>query len=57
MGCGDPYIDVVGGARGDEVRLSPRKSFERWREIVRDRSAPWMQTEIESADAMRHHLV
>ena len=23
------------------MRLSPRKSFERWREVVRDRSRPW----------------
>ena len=28
-------------ARATGVRLSPRKSFERWREIVRERSEPW----------------
>lgn len=54
---GDPHNKAIAVGEGDEVRLSPRKSFDRWREIVRDRSAPWTQTEIESADAMRHHLV
>jgi chemotaxis family two-component system sensor kinase Cph1 len=57
---GDPNnkaIAVSEGLDGREVRLSPRKSFERWRETVRQRSEPWTPTEAESAEALRRHLV
>jgi two-component system, chemotaxis family, sensor kinase Cph1 len=57
---GDPHSKetaVSEGLDGPEVRLSPRKSFERWREIVRLRSEPWTLTEAESAEALRRHLV
>ncbi len=54
---GDPHNKAIAVSEGDEVRLSPRKSFERWREIVRDRSEPWTPTETESAEALRRHLV
>ncbi len=47
---------IVVGA-GAEVRLSPRKSFDRWREIVRQRSDPWTLSETESAESLRRHLV
>ena len=32
---GDPHNKAIAVSEGDEVRLSPRKSFDRWREIVR----------------------
>lgn len=54
---GDPYNKAIAVSEGDGVRLSPRKSFERWQEIVRDRGEPWTPTEIESADMLRRHLV
>ncbi|WNG89156.1 SpoIIE family protein phosphatase [Mycobacterium sp. ITM-2016-00317] len=54
---GDPHNKAIAVSEGDGVRLSPRKSFDRWREVVRDRSEPWTETEIDSADAMRRHLV
>jgi two-component system, chemotaxis family, sensor kinase Cph1 len=57
---GDPYnkaIAVKEGSDGREVRLSPRRSFERWREIVHQRSQPWTLSETESAEALRRHLV
>jgi two-component system, chemotaxis family, sensor kinase Cph1 len=57
---GDPHnkaIAVNEGSDGREVRISPRKSFERWREIVHQRSQPWAPTETESAESLRRHLV
>ncbi len=57
---GDPHnkaIAVSEGSAGREVRLSPRKSFDRWREIVHQRSEPWTLSESESAEALRRHLV
>lgn len=54
---GDPHNKAIAVGEGDGTRLSPRKSFERWREVVRNRSEPWTATEIESAAALRHHLV
>ena len=42
---GDPHNKAIAVSEGDDVRLSPRKSFERWREIVRLRSEPWSLTE------------
>jgi chemotaxis family two-component system sensor kinase Cph1 len=57
---GDPRnkaIAVSEGSAGKGVRLSPRKSFDRWREIVHQRSEPWTLSETESAEALRRHLV
>ena len=54
---GDPHNKAIAVAEGDEVRLSPRRSFERWRETVRRRGEPWTPSETESAAALRRHLV
>jgi two-component system, chemotaxis family, sensor kinase Cph1 len=54
---GDPHNKAIAVSEGAEVRLSPRKSFERWREVVHQRSEPWSPNEAESAEALRHHLV
>jgi len=54
---GDPYNKAIAVQEGDEIRLSPRRSFERWREIVHQRSQPWTLSETESAEALRRHLV
>ncbi len=58
---GDPRNKELAAAEGPDVRLSPRKSFERWREIVRDRSDPWLPWQLEVADQLRstvsHELV
>jgi light-regulated signal transduction histidine kinase (bacteriophytochrome) len=37
--------------------LHPRESFEIWKELVRGRSAPWTEMEIESARDFRNALV
>lgn len=39
------------------VRLSPRGSFELWKELVRDHSLPWETLEIEAAQELRHSLL
>jgi two-component system, chemotaxis family, sensor kinase Cph1 len=54
---GDPYNKAIAVGEGDEIRLSPRKSFDRWREIVRNSSDPWTLSQMESAEALRRHLL
>jgi two-component system, chemotaxis family, sensor kinase Cph1 len=54
---GDPYNKAIAVDEGDGVRLSPRKSFDLWRETVRHCCEPWAMTEVESAGALRRHLV
>ncbi|MDX1874063.1 SpoIIE family protein phosphatase [Mycolicibacterium sp. 120266] len=54
---GDPHNKAIAVRQGDEVRLSPRKSFDRWREVVDKCSEPWTPIQIESAETLRHHLV
>jgi light-regulated signal transduction histidine kinase (bacteriophytochrome) len=54
---GDPHNKEIAAGEGDEVRLSPRKSFDRWRETVRLRSEPWALTDVELAGALRANLL
>ena len=54
---GDPHNKAIARREGNEVRLSPRRSFERWREVVRDRSLPWTAEERADAAALRQSLV
>lgn len=54
--AGNPNeLPLVSGPHGP--RLTPRKSFELWRETVRQRSLPWKPVEIESAGKLRGLLV
>ncbi len=54
---GDPYNKAIAVSEGAQIRLSPRKSFDRWREIVHQRSEPWSLSETESAGSLRRQLV
>ncbi|WNV76804.1 SpoIIE family protein phosphatase [Geodermatophilus sp. DSM 44513] len=54
---GDPHNKAIAEAEGDSVRLSPRKSFDRWRETVRDRSQPWTPQELAEVAELRTHLL
>lgn len=45
-------IDELG-----KMRLCPRKSFELWKETVRETSLPWQPAEIEAAKMMRNTLM
>ena len=38
---------------GNPSELHPRKSFEAWKQIVRDHSLPWRRSEVESARRLR----
>ncbi|MCU0535879.1 MAG: GAF domain-containing protein [Hydrococcus sp. Prado102] len=40
-----------------EVRLSPRKSFALWQELVSNQSIPWKRCEIEAAIELRSSIV
>lgn len=50
--AGDPTKAV--GPLGD--RLTPRKSFELWREEVRGQSTPWTESDLAIADAAQNYL-
>jgi two-component system, chemotaxis family, sensor kinase Cph1 len=54
---GDPTNKAIAVQEGDTVRLSPRKSFDRWREVIQGRSEPWTQAEQEDAESLRRLLV
>ena len=49
---GDPRNKQLASTEGPGVRISPRKSFDKWREIVRGRSRSWEPEDGQTA----HHL-
>jgi two-component system, chemotaxis family, sensor kinase Cph1 len=54
--AGDPNTSLAVAADGS-VTLCPRKSFERWQEIVRFTSLPWKDCELENAIDLRSAIV
>ena len=52
---GDPNKFYPSGPNGD--RLSPRKSFEIWKEVVHLQATPWTATERQTADSARVQLL
>lgn len=54
---GDPHHKVLAVPDGDGVRLSPRQSFDLWREQVRGRSLPWDDRHVQNAADLRTYLV
>ena len=53
--AGNPDKPVTAGPNG--VRLTPRKSFEAWNEIVKGQSNPWTDAELRVADSLRTTLL
>lgn len=53
---GNPYKPVE-TAHDGSVRLSPRKSFELWKETVSLKSLPWKRCEIDAALELRNSLI
>lgn len=53
--AGNPNKPVEVGKYG--ARLTPRKSFEAWQEVVRHTSAPWTPSEKRAAEALRITLL
>ncbi|AEE44923.1 SpoIIE family protein phosphatase [Cellulomonas fimi] len=54
---GDPHNKAIARREGGTVRLSPRLSFELWRETVRGRSAPWEDRHVRTATELRARLL
>jgi light-regulated signal transduction histidine kinase (bacteriophytochrome) len=52
---GDPHKPATFGPNG--ARLSPRKSFEAWSQEVRDRSEPFREAELRTAEMLRASLI
>jgi light-regulated signal transduction histidine kinase (bacteriophytochrome) len=53
--AGNPHKPVEVGASG--ARLTPRKSFELWKEDIGSRSQPWSPTALRAAEAIRITLL
>ncbi|MET0928223.1 MAG: SpoIIE family protein phosphatase [Aeromicrobium sp.] len=53
---GDPTNKALAAAENPSVRLSPRKSFAKWQQIVRGRSAPWTSWQLGVVESLREHL-
>ena len=53
--AGDPNKPMISGPLGD--RLTPRKSFEAWREVVRGQSIPWRDADLRIAESLRITLL
>ena len=53
--AGNPQKPASPGPSG--VRLTPRKSFEAWREVVHGRSLPWSDADTRTAEALRVTLL
>ncbi|WP_308127949.1 SpoIIE family protein phosphatase [Modestobacter italicus] len=54
---GDPHNKAIAEREGDSVRLSPRKSFDRWRETVRNRSDAWTPAQLAEVGDLRTNLL
>ncbi|WP_232679593.1 SpoIIE family protein phosphatase [Nocardioides sp. R-C-SC26] len=52
---GDPSNKRLAAEEPAHVRLSPRRSFERWREVTRGRAVPFTAWELEVADSLGRH--
>jgi light-regulated signal transduction histidine kinase (bacteriophytochrome) len=53
--AGDPHKPI--GAANAGERISPRKSFAAWRELVRLQSKPWQSVDVEAAKTLRLSLM
>ncbi|OCX64568.1 hypothetical protein BFP70_11080 [Thioclava sp. SK-1] len=53
--AGNPNKSIEYGPNGS--RLTPRKSFETWREVVKGCSAPWTAGELRAAESLRVTLL
>jgi light-regulated signal transduction histidine kinase (bacteriophytochrome) len=53
--AGDPSKPVTVGPLG--ARLTPRKSFELWRETVQGKSIPWQAVDVRIAESLRVSLL
>ncbi|MBZ8180233.1 ATP-binding protein [Oscillatoria salina] len=54
---GNPYQSITTIEESGKVRLSPRRSFELWKETVKGKSLPWNKLEIEAAIKLKNTLM
>jgi chemotaxis family two-component system sensor kinase Cph1 len=54
--AGNPHKSVT-YRTGEAPRLSPRGSFELWREVVEGRSLPWESWQVEAASSLRRVIL
>ncbi|MFB2896198.1 ATP-binding protein [Aerosakkonemataceae cyanobacterium BLCC-F50] len=57
--AGNPYepAEITKIMEDGSLRLSPRKSFELWKEIVKFKSLPWKECEIEAVHELRNAII
>ncbi len=53
--AGNPDKPATLGPHG--LRLTPRKSFEAWQQVVKDQSLPWTNADISAAESLRVTLL
>jgi chemotaxis family two-component system sensor kinase Cph1 len=53
---GNPEKPVVANQQG-ELRLSPRQSFDKWTQLVRNKAQPWQPMEVTMALKLREDLL
>ncbi|WP_435745677.1 SpoIIE family protein phosphatase [Nocardioides sp. SYSU DS0663] len=53
---GDPTNKEIAAQEGPGVRLSPRKSFEKWQQVVRGHSATWESWQADAATGLQTHV-
>lgn len=53
---GDPTNKQMALTEDPQVRLSPRKSFEKWQQVVRGHSEPWQHWHLDNASHLASHL-
>ncbi len=53
---GDPRTKEGAHLEDGQARLSPRKSFEKWSEIVKGRSTPWSAAHVDVASTLQRQL-
>ena len=51
--AGDPTRKEAGGA----ASLHPRHSSSAWKQVVRARAEPWRAAEVDTAEALRRHII
>lgn len=52
---GDPRKNIE--STGGQIKIQPRQSFETWKEVVRWKSNPWTESEVEGAVELRNAIV
>ncbi len=54
---GNPNEKDIKSNEDGSLRLSPRKSFEKWEQVVKNKAIKWEQREIRLAESFRYFLI